>query len=43
MEIQTHKKKLIEEIKQINKDDIFPKEEKVKLSFIQKLSKMLGI
>lgn len=42
-EILSHKKKTIEEIKQLNKDEMFPKEQETKISFFKRISKLLGI
>jgi hypothetical protein len=42
MELQVQKRKTIEEIKQINKDEIFQKKVK-EISFFKKITKLIGI
>jgi len=41
MEILNHKKKIIEEVKKINKDEMFPKK-KEQISFFKKLKIILN-
>lgn len=42
LEILNHKKKLIEEIKQIKKDEMFIEKPKEKISFFKKISIILN-